>query len=649
MNTKDTTNRFSSMLLVIITAGWLILPCLAGAAHAGTVNLPQTGQTTTYAAGDDGALQEGVAWPNPRFTDNRDQTMTDNLTGLLWTKNANTPTVGNCTGGPNTWQAALDYVACLNTANYLGYSDWRLPNINELESLFNMGVTNLSAWFNSEGFTFLKYSHYWSSTTAAGKTSWAWGMGMVNSAGSAGMYDGYSFIGDKSNTIFAWPVRAGASGAFGNSFVCSTGQTTSYAAGDDGALQLGVAWPTPRFTDNGNQTVTDNLTGLSWTKDAGAPTVGSCTAGTWSWQAALDYVKCLNTANYLGYSEWRLPNRKELFSLRMAAPNPFTNVSTCLYWSSTTYAVNTSLAWQVATAGMEYASDKMSNGCGIWPVRGGQAANSVNLTISISGTGGGTVTTSAGTITWNGNRGTASYAPNTTVTLTATPDTISTLGKWSGCDTVSSGQCTVKMTGNRTLTVTFDTVSGYPLTITKTGFGDGTIATYPGTLTWTGNVGTAMYKPGDDVAITANPDKSSKFAGWTGWTGCNQPLCDVKITAKTDITVKFNKCSAAIKDFDGDGKSDILWQNSDTGDVAIWLMNGAAKKSEAFAANGVPKNWKVIASDDFDGDGKSDILWQNTDTGDVYVWIMDGTTPINGDYAYRGITSEWQIKAVGDF
>lgn len=56
--------------------------------HAGTVEIPQTGQTTSYAAGDDGAVRTGVAWPNPRFTDNGDQTITDNLTGLMWEKNA---------------------------------------------------------------------------------------------------------------------------------------------------------------------------------------------------------------------------------------------------------------------------------------------------------------------------------------------------------------------------------------------------------------------------------------------------------------------------------------------------------------------------------------------------------------------------------
>ncbi len=51
--------------------------------------VPRTGQTTSYAVRDDGALQKGVAWPTPRFTDNNNGTITDNLTGLIWLKNAN--------------------------------------------------------------------------------------------------------------------------------------------------------------------------------------------------------------------------------------------------------------------------------------------------------------------------------------------------------------------------------------------------------------------------------------------------------------------------------------------------------------------------------------------------------------------------------
>src|ERR1700675_1460495 len=67
-------------------------------AHA---RVAQTGQTLSWDGSglnrDDGGLKAGVAWPNPRFTDNKNGTITDNLTKLIWLKNA------NCAGGPMQW------------------------------------------------------------------------------------------------------------------------------------------------------------------------------------------------------------------------------------------------------------------------------------------------------------------------------------------------------------------------------------------------------------------------------------------------------------------------------------------------------------------------------------------------------------------
>ncbi|MBF0539421.1 MAG: DUF1566 domain-containing protein, partial [Nitrospirae bacterium] len=234
MNTNK--RLFCSALLFIVIVGVVVFPCLCGVVYAGTVSLPKTGQTTSYAAGDDGALQVGVAWPYPRFTVNGDQTVTDNLTGLVWTKDAGTPTVGSCTGGAKTWQGALDYVACLNAANYLGHNDWRLPNINELESLVNAGQAN-PAWLYSEGFVNVQsyFTRYWSSTTHAWYTSFAW---------EVNMYDGYVIADERevnnktSVNYYVWPVRSGQS-----TFMWATGQSTIYAAGDDGALNTGVSWP----------------------------------------------------------------------------------------------------------------------------------------------------------------------------------------------------------------------------------------------------------------------------------------------------------------------------------------------------------------------------------------------------------------------
>ena len=62
--------------------------------------VPKTGQTTSYGTREDGALQKGVAWPTPRFTDNNNGTVTDKLTGLIWMKNADY-------FGLRTWVQAL--------------------------------------------------------------------------------------------------------------------------------------------------------------------------------------------------------------------------------------------------------------------------------------------------------------------------------------------------------------------------------------------------------------------------------------------------------------------------------------------------------------------------------------------------------------
>ena len=75
-------------------------------------------------------------------------------------------------------------------------------------------------------------------------------------------------------------------------------------------------------------------------------------------------------------------------------------------------------------------------------------------------------------------------------------------------------------------------------------------------------------------------------------------------------------------DFNGDGKSDILWQN-DNGAPAIWLMDGTNISGGAALPNPGP-TWDIAEAADFNGDGKSDILWQH-DNGAPAIWTMDGT------------------------
>lgn len=400
------------------------------------IQLPQTGQTTCYdsagvaipcaGTGQDGDIQAGVPWPDLRFADNGDGTVTDNLTGLMWTRDANLP--GNYT----TWQEALDYVAGMNAGIYpnFGYTDWRLPNIVELESLSDMQRFSPTL---SLGHPFINIQYsYWSSTT--GECSYSYyGLNCLLSylayVYSIGYEGGIYWMqkspfgdpndpGDYWYGHSVWPVR---SGRVGTIQLPQTGQTTCFdsigtiiscaGTGQDGEIQAGVPWPNPRFIDNKDGTIIDNLTGLMWTKDANLmvtkdqwfDTDSISGDGAVTWQKALDYVDKLNSDKYLGYTDWRLPNRKELLSLinygSIQSPSLidyFINIIPSdyhysgVYWSSTSYVPPTSWgiyhgyyydgAWAVYI--LESSSDfqfKYGGFARVWPMRGGQIGDGTTL------------------------------------------------------------------------------------------------------------------------------------------------------------------------------------------------------------------------------------------------------------------------------
>jgi hypothetical protein len=166
----------------------------------------KTGQAASYAAGDDGDLQKGVNSPIPRFVDNGDGTVTDNLTGLIWLKDGIcTDTIGGVTGPKMIWQDALTF--CNNLANgQCGLTDdseagnWRLPNIKELLSLIDYGRSNPAMPAGSDLFIFIS-STYWSSTTYANSADGAWYVDFYDGLGN------YSL--NKSGSRYVRAVRGG--------------------------------------------------------------------------------------------------------------------------------------------------------------------------------------------------------------------------------------------------------------------------------------------------------------------------------------------------------------------------------------------------------------------------------------------------------
>ncbi|EDN68171.1 Protein of unknown function DUF1566 [Beggiatoa sp. PS] len=171
-----------------------------------------------------------------------------------------------------------------------------------------------------------------------------------------------------------WGIKTGTSTL---APMAKSGQTTSSRAGDDGTHQKGVTVSGLRFTDNGNGTVTDNLTSLIWTKDA------NCPSSTKIWDDAIDYSNVLASGT-CGLSDgsvigdWRLPNVRELQSLvdysqyspGLPSGHPFLNVQSDYYWSSTTFKNNTGSAWAISmNTDVVFTKNKTTNFYYVWLVR----------------------------------------------------------------------------------------------------------------------------------------------------------------------------------------------------------------------------------------------------------------------------------------
>ncbi|MCX5886549.1 MAG: DUF1566 domain-containing protein [Proteobacteria bacterium] len=510
---------------------------LTSTTFAGTVSLPRTGQTKCYdtagtempcaGTGQDGDIQAGVPWPEPRFTDHGNGTATDNLTGLMWTKNGNLP------NSTKTWQQALDYVLGMNAGTYpnYGYTDWRLSNVNELKSLVNCAESNTATWLNTQGFTNVQADDYWSSTAYVSLPDYAW---VVR------MWYGRVSYGHKLGNVgfYIWPVRGGDDNSY-PAQVWQTGQKDSYAEGDDGDLEQGVAWPSPRFTDHGD-IVTDNLTGLMWTKNANLPN------GDRTWQQALGYVAGMNAGTYpnFGYADWRLPNRKELHSLTdysrylpaLPSGQPFTNVQGNGCWSSTTYADDPDRAWVVYIGdGSNLDCQKSSdNNYYVWPVRGGQICtfgiSPTNQSFtSLGGTGTVRVTTQSGcnwTATSNaswinitsGNSGSGNGTVYYSVSANATADSrTGTITVAENSFTVEQEVCSMSIeptnqsfaAAGGTGYITVTSVSGCSWTATT----NDSWITITSSANGTGN-GTIYYNVASNIStVTTNPRNGSITVG----------------------------------------------------------------------------------------------------------------------------------------
>lgn len=308
-------------------------------------------------SGQDGEFRTGIPWPAERFTV-KGEMVQDNLTGLLWLKNANPAEF------PVTWQEALNYIGGMNRDRVEGHGDWRLPNRRELRSLMAY-ETRKPALPAGHPFDNVFLGWYWTSTTSAMHTGYAWYIHMEGAR---------MFFGRKDQYYLFWPVCGRAKNIIG-----ATGQKLCYdsegrevacrGTGQDGELTRGKSWPVPRFVAERNR-VRDKLTGLYWLQDADVSGV------TMAWEEALDYIKNLAEPLPQNTGCWRLPTINELESLvdcsrhtpALPAGHPFLKVRD-VYWSSTTSYFETDWAWALylnkGATGVGFKEDK---GFHLWPV-----------------------------------------------------------------------------------------------------------------------------------------------------------------------------------------------------------------------------------------------------------------------------------------
>ncbi|WP_372757337.1 DUF1566 domain-containing protein [Mariniflexile sp.] len=235
--------------------------------------LPATGQINTYDAvgnkvdnlksgdafyGQDGHYQKGQKMS---FTDNGNGTVTDNVTGLMWAQDQSTESKG--------WVEAATYCENLNLG---GYTDWRMPTIKELWSIRDQ----------STGWPYLDTTYFNLVSKDGGEQrdqhTWSSNFYLVNTPESKKRLA--FIVNDWTGHIKALDGRRYVRAVRGD----------IYGIND--------------FVDNGDTTITDKATGLMWSKNDSKRGM--------NWEDALAYAE---NSDYAGYTDWRLPNVKELQSI----------------------------------------------------------------------------------------------------------------------------------------------------------------------------------------------------------------------------------------------------------------------------------------------------------------------------------------------
>jgi hypothetical protein len=277
--------------------------------------------------------------------------------------------------------------------------------------------------------------------------------------------------------------------------------------------------------------------------------------------------------------------------------------------------------------------------------RSAGASATPKLTVTVSGSGSGTITSSPAGITCSSGSCSKNYTLNTSVTLTAAPAAGQLFTGWGGACS-GTGSCVVPMSGDKTVTASFEPNLPPPGAFGKTGPVQSSRQSPSAVLTWMPSANAASYEYCIDSVDNGACDASWVTTGAqltaapSGLAAGRSYFWQVRARAGTKTTdanggvwSRFTT-AAAFKPFacdvNADGVRDLLWQHT-TGALAYWAMNGSATPTSGGQfgpAAPTDTTWRVVGSGDFNADNRCDVLWYHSATGNLIAWLMNGVTAL---------------------